>query len=241
MGSSPTSATVSSSSSSATSTTAAATTTSSTGSTEVSTTSTTACGQCCGDGEIELPDEECDDGNVMGGDGCSSDCRKEFRLVFVTNETFAADFGGSQGADDKCQNAATMVGLPGVFRAWLSTSLQEPLDDGVSVQSAVPYRRLDGLQVALNWPDLLDGTLDNPINLTETMQFVPGPVCDARAVWTASFANGVNYGADEKSCADWTSTSGTTTGGNPSETTSSWSQGCPLMCGAQASLYCFEQ
>ena len=100
----------------------------------------------------DLPEEECDDGNPVDGDGCSTDCRKEFRYVFITNETFAADLGGSQGADEKCQIAASTAGLSGVFRAWLSTSTQQPLD--VFVQSAVPYRRLDGMQVAENWPDL---------------------------------------------------------------------------------------
>ena len=174
----------------------------------------------------------------MDDDGCSSDCRKEFRYVFITNETFAADLGGSQGADEKCQQAASAVGLQGTFRAWLSTSSQQPLD--FFAQSTVPYRRLDDVQVAKNWPDLVDGMLDNPINVTETTTFVPGPACEHRAVWTASFGSGTEYDANAKSCSDWSSTAGTTTGGNPS-TTNVWSTGCPLSCTTQASLYCFEQ
>src|SRR6185369_2366774 len=31
---------------------------------------------CCGDG-VRLPDEECDDGNNVSGDGCTWDCRAE--------------------------------------------------------------------------------------------------------------------------------------------------------------------
>ena len=231
--------TASSSSTSLASTgTTTATATTSTGATEPATTATTTCSPCCGDGEVDLPEEECDDGNPVDGDGCSTDCRKEFRYVFITNETFAADLGGSQGADEKCQVAASTAGLSGVFRAWLSTSTQQPLD--VFVQSAVPYRRLDGMQVAENWPDLTDGMLDMPINFTETLSFVPGPACELRAVWTASFGDGTEYGAVDKSCSDWNSTSGTTTGGNPS-TTNVWSTGCALSCGAEASLYCVEQ
>ena len=231
--------TASSSSTSLASTTGTTTGTAatSTGATEPATTTTT-CSPCCGDGEIDPPGEECDDGNPVDGDGCSSDCRKEFRLVFVTSETFAADLGGNQGADEKCELAASAVGLPGTFRAWLSSSTQEPL--GVFVQSLVPYRRLDGMQVAENWLDLIDGELDNPINVTETMMFAPGPVCDARAVWTASFNNGTEYDAVAKSCSDWSSTTGSTTGGNPS-VTDVWSNGCPLSCSTLASLYCFEQ
>ena len=217
-----------------TTSTTAATVTSSSGATGDATES---CSPCCGDGVIDPP-EECDDDNMSDGDGCSSDCRKEWRRVFVTNETFAADLGGSQGADEKCQQAASAAGLPGLYRAWLSTSSQQPLDE--LVQSVIPYRRLDGMQVAKNWPDLVDGQLDNPINVTETKMFVPGPVCDSRAVWTASFNNGTEYDAAAKSCSDWSSTVGTTTGGNPS-VTDVWSNGCSLSCAAKASLYCFEQ
>lgn len=232
----PGTTTQSSSLTSATGTTSSTTTTAATssGATEPATTS---CGQCCGDGKVHPP-EECDDGNMKDDDGCSSDCRKEFRYVFVTSDTFSGDLGGHQGADDKCQTAASSAGLSGTYRAWLSTSTQDPLD--VLVQSAVPYRRLDGMQVAQNWPDLIDGMLDNPINLTEKMTFVPGPVCDSRAAWTASFANGTEYDVS-KTCSDWTSSSGTTTGGNPNETTGAWSHGCPLSCASLASLYCVEQ
>jgi cysteine-rich repeat protein len=35
------------------------------------------CGGECGDGVAEPPSEECDDGNVASGDGCSSTCRLE--------------------------------------------------------------------------------------------------------------------------------------------------------------------
>lgn len=234
---SSTSATGTTSSSTSPSGTTSSTTTTAAASTGTTEPATTSCGQCCGDGEVQPP-EECDDGNVENDDGCSSDCRKEFRYVFVTSDTFSGDLGGHQGADEKCQAAASSAGLSGMFRAWLSTSTEDPVD--ALVQSAVPYRRLDGMQVAQNWPDLIDGMLDTPINLTEKMTFVPGPVCDSRAAWTASFANGTEYDAG-KTCSDWTSNSGTTTGGNPNETTGAWSHGCPLSCASLASLYCVEQ
>lgn len=34
-------------------------------------------GERCGDGEVQSPAEECDDGNRLGNDGCSSDCKDE--------------------------------------------------------------------------------------------------------------------------------------------------------------------
>ena len=35
----------------------------------------------CGDDILDLPDEECDDGNVFTGDGCSGECKTE-RIAF---------------------------------------------------------------------------------------------------------------------------------------------------------------
>jgi hypothetical protein len=191
-GSSSKTSTTSTSTTSATAATAATTTTSS-ASTENATTS---CAPCCGDSEVNPP-EECDDGT-----------------------------------------AASAAGLSGTFRAWLSTSAQQPLD--FFAPSSIPYRRLDNAQVAKDWADLVDGMLVNPISVTEIMTNVPGPACEQRAVWTASFDSGTGYDAAAKSCSDWTSTDGTTTGGNPS-LTNAWSDGCPLPCTGQASLYCFEQ
>ena len=34
-------------------------------------------GPRCGDGELQADDEECDDANLLGNDGCSSDCKNE--------------------------------------------------------------------------------------------------------------------------------------------------------------------
>ena len=35
------------------------------------------CGPFCGDGELNLDAEECDDGNYVDGDGCSGNCTSE--------------------------------------------------------------------------------------------------------------------------------------------------------------------
>lgn len=44
----------------------------------------------CGDGVVD-PDEECDDGNDMDGDGCNNDCRRSGQLVW--EHTHASGFG----------------------------------------------------------------------------------------------------------------------------------------------------
>ena len=35
------------------------------------------CQAVCGDGILVSPDEQCDDGNMIGGDGCSMNCQRE--------------------------------------------------------------------------------------------------------------------------------------------------------------------
>ncbi|MDE0205503.1 MAG: hypothetical protein OXP66_05695, partial [Candidatus Tectomicrobia bacterium] len=46
---------------------------------------------------------------------------QETVFVFVTKAAFQGNFGGLAGADARCQSAARDAGLPGLFRAWLST------------------------------------------------------------------------------------------------------------------------
>ena len=76
----------------------------------------------CGDGIVSQPNEQCEDGNTINGDGCNQLCMMEpYYRVFVTNQTWNGDLGGLQGADNKCQQAAFDRGLGGAWRAWVST------------------------------------------------------------------------------------------------------------------------
>ena len=47
----------------------------------------------CGDGTVNNSDEECDDGNLVDGDGCSSICRLEYENIpnAATNTPFLLD------------------------------------------------------------------------------------------------------------------------------------------------------
>jgi cysteine-rich repeat protein len=54
----------------------------------------------CGDG-VREGGEECDDGNVLSGDGCSSDCRNEYLLLVGTRHCSLSQggWGGPNGSD----------------------------------------------------------------------------------------------------------------------------------------------
>jgi len=195
----------------------------------------------CGDEELD-PGEECDDGATADGDGCSAQCTKELRRVFVTSAVFTGDLGGLAGADAKCQAAAESAAVPGLFRAWLSTDLAAPADD--FLKSDVPYVRLDDVQVAADWQDLIDGTLDAPINVSELggLPATGAHACfptDALGAWTGTSAAGVSLKTG--SCANWSSTGGDSTLGRVGAPSMAWSSFCPTPCTSQAALYCVEQ
>jgi hypothetical protein len=130
------------------------------------------------------------------------------KTVFVTSETFTGNLGGLQGADAKCQAAAFSAGLPGLFLAWLSTSpgpiVGQPESGPLHrfTRHAVPYVRTDGIKVADHFGDLVDGTLDQPIDVTEfgTQLLFAGDLA-----WSSTIANGAPVGTDGRgTCENWT-------------------------------------
>ena len=161
---------------------------------------------------------------------------QETVLVFVTRAAFQGHFGGLAGADARCQDAARQAGLPGVFRAWLSTAA-EPA--GVRMaHKAVPYVLPNGIRVANTYADLTDGDLAHPIDRTEYGDAVPSPFL-AR---TATAPDGT---ALSPTCADWTSRRRYDGGawGATDATNADWSRTgvFPGRCDYLAHLYCLEQ
>lgn len=161
---------------------------------------------------------------------------QETVVVFVTKAAFQGNFGGLAGADARCQAAAQQAGLPGAFRAWLSTAAQ-PADTRL-VHKEVPYVMPGGIQVADNYLDLTDGRLDHPIDRTEYGKTVPSPFL-AR---TATAADGR---ALSPTCSDWTSRRRYDGGawGATDAITAAWSHTgvFPGRCDYLAHLYCLEQ
>jgi hypothetical protein len=168
------------------------------------------------------------------------------KKVFVTSALYNGNLGGLAGADAKCQALADAAALGGNYKAWLSDSTGSPSTR--FTQSTVPYVLVDGSQVADNWADLVDGSLDHAISLTETggastgdtippgANFFCGPT---GTPWTATSASGAANGS---SCSNWSSTSGGSSWGQASSTSGSWSSYCGGgSCAWLAPLFCFQQ
>jgi hypothetical protein len=184
-------------------------------------------------GSVAAQDSDCQ--TPEAGIARPSACQ-ETVLVFVTKAAYQGNFGGLADADARCQAAARRAGLPGVFRAWLSTSAQ-PAGARV-VHKDVPYVMPAGIRVADNYHDLTDGQLAHPIDRTEYGEAVPSP-------FLARTATAPDGQALSPTCSDWTSRRRYDGGawGATDATTSAWSRTgvFPGRCDYLAHLYCLEQ
>ncbi len=152
-----------------------------------------------------------------------------WRRVFVTSAEYASTFGLA-GADANCQAAANSAGLGGIWAAWLSTS-------GTDAKNRIGDHKYvlvnTSLVVAENKADLLDGSLQQIINLTEFGNSAPPTM-----IWTGTFAGG-NSSPD--TCTDWGSLAGFALSGALFFPDGSWTASNLFPCSSDANLYCFEK
>ena len=156
------------------------------------------------------------------------------RRAFVTAAIWLPS-GGPAGADTTCQAAADAQSLGGTWRALLSTSTATAA--GRFSASGAPWVRLDGVPLA-STPDVLltGGTLDAPLNVTETMQYRGSNPAQTGATSTTAL------GQLTSTCQDWT----TSAAGNNqrigllNSITLYFSTPIFQNCGAGAELYCLE-
>ena len=157
----------------------------------------------------------------------------ESARAFVSSVAYDGGLGGLGGADEKCTRLATSAGLGGRWKAWLSTGAQNPASR--FARSLMPYKLVNGVQVATDWADLLDGVLTAAINVTELNSAANS------YSWSATDVNGATIGCTD--CSGWTSNLSSATGcqGNNLSTNSGWTVGWYNTCNSPARIYCFEQ
>jgi|GEM_PF-3089652 len=161
------------------------------------------------------------------------------KIVFVSSATYNGSLGGLSGADSKCQALASAVpALSGkTFKAWLSNSTLSAKDR--LTHSTIPYVRTDGVVVANNWTDLVDGSLQNAINVNENKT--------SNGNWDSTFTKTATDGSSSGgSCVEWTSSSGIEWAGcGDIRRTNFWwtiyPGGCKCDGSVATHLYCFEQ
>ncbi len=211
--------------------------------TDDTSTGSTVVAPVCGDGQVD-DNEECD-----GGFGCDADLCLLDNVVFMSGASFEASelgggVGGLKGADDACQLLADAGGLPGRYKAWLSTVRSSPARRFVPVGSR--YVLLTQQQVVAHSWDLLlmgEGSFgideDAVGNIYEDPAFI--------RVWTATGPDGRLASSD--TCNDWTSNAAglvAVHGLSSSHLAPDWTawQTClnpHANCDEQLPIYCFKQ
>jgi len=141
---------------------------------------------------------------------------------------------GLAGGDCACTLAGRATGpFPtiGNWAAWLSSSGTDAID-------RIPegeYQLLDGTVVANDKADLIDGTLDAPIDLTENQtRLDPG-----QNVWTGTDDDGTNTGFG--TCLNWFTDSDANTArvGEAGKADATWTDFGDDSCDKENHLYCF--
>jgi hypothetical protein len=98
----------------------------------------------------------------------------------------------------------------------------------------VPYRLVNGTQIAADWADLTDGAIDAPISFDESGSKATG------FVWTDTTLAGT---LDPTTCEDWTVTAAADMGiaGSTERSASGWTANFVGTCDETLHLYCFQQ
>ncbi|MDB4944803.1 MAG: Tryptophan synthase alpha chain [Labilithrix sp.] len=125
-------------------------------------------------------------------------------VVFTTKATFDGDLGGVTGADTKCTTYANAAGLPGKYRAWLSSAAG---GDALSrVPEGGPWRLRDP-QAGLAGPAVFadrQSWAGYPAHAINRDEF-GNPLQGYGYVWTGTGIGGLRV--DACSCGDWKSNS----------------------------------
>ncbi len=172
------------------------------------------------------------DGGAGGTAGTGGSAGSSERRIFVTNTVQTAALGGIVGADALCATQAGGAGLGGNFKAWLST-ISSSVADRLSHDGG-PFVRVDGVIVADDWADLVDGALLASISLDAMGQPQAGDT------WTGTLATGASY--PNSDCAGFTSGSvDSALCGSITSTTLTWTENIVPACSSTLRLYCVEQ
>lgn len=152
------------------------------------------------------------------------------KIVFASSTRQSGDFGGLAGADALCASLAGDAGLAGTFRAWMSAPGSAAADR--LSRDGAPYVRADGVEIAADWSDLVDGSIAAPINRDENGDPVGGDV------WTGTLADG-SLAASH--CGGFDSAGGSGRCGDSNASGSGWTDNFTPPCSSTLRLYCVEQ
>ena len=166
------------------------------------------------------------------------------KKVFLTSEmgtgnlaswpsTTGTGLMGIAAGDAICNARAASAGLAGTYKAWLSDGTNDMVSRLTTTTG--PWIRLDGVKIANDKADLIDGTLLTEIIVDENGNYG----LNSGMAWTGTVSNGT---AAADTCTHWTDGSAGSNGtvGYINSIDYSWSGWVQEPCNAPGNLYCFE-
>lgn len=179
-------------------------------------------------------------------------CTLDAKTVFITSTPYNADlvsaanaltggtlFGPTDGlaaGDALCQSRADAARLPGTYKAWLSDSTGSPSTR--FTKSSVPYIRVDGALIALDWADLVDDLIQTGIAIDEFGSSVGSSIY----YWTDTRATGLMK-SSAYHCDGWTTVNHIDKGslGRAIRIGTGWTDDAFHFCDSSSRLACFQQ
>lgn len=151
------------------------------------------------------------------------------RAFVLSTPMGTASFGGLDGADRLCNEAAGRGSLPdvGSYVAWLSTESVDAVD---RLAGSSGWVRPDGRPVFHRPVDAVQGGIFYPPLLNERGAVLYAPI------WTGTLPSGTAEPGG--TCEGWTASSGTTTLGVTHGGTARWTSTYASGCGGNATLLC---
>jgi hypothetical protein len=212
----------------------------------------------CGDHVVDAPNEQCDagpgngSGQSEGGTTipCTVGCTWDARVIFLSSALYDANFGGLDGADQRCRTLGKAAGIVrwNTLMAWLSSGTEGPLDRFVLLPTK-PYMLPTGERIADDLSDLVLNGPGDGIRVDELGKPLP-----TSRVWTNTSVIGTPYDPLEH-CSNWDSVmpglvarvGRSHVPQQPEDVFKKWQQDKewtsyqPRECLALARLYCVEQ
>ena len=148
----------------------------------------------CGNGHMDL-DEECDDGNNTGGDGCSPNCRVERCGDGILAQGEQCDDGNTMGGDGCSARCTIEICGNGI----LDRAAGEQCDDGNTIDG-------DGCSASCTLPSCSNGIVD-PYEQCDDGNTIDGDGCSTRCTIEIC-GNGILDRAHGEQCDDGNATDG---------------------------------
>lgn len=164
---------------------------------------------------------------------------RNYYRIFQTLQGYdGGSIGGLAGADAKCTTDKTAAGLPGTYKAFLSSSTVDAKNR--VTQATVPYRNawpaVNFIDLATNFADLIDGWGPGAVTTTT------GTVQYSYTAWTNTNANGTRLSSNNaNTCYDYTSNAGDSSVGYSQSGQYTWLYASGYSCAGYNTLYCLEQ